>query len=294
MSSIRDALKKAERERMSRSSSGPAREHAPPEPPVGERPHPERREVDVESLEVRRELEADEAREDHLPPKRSHLHVVETDVAPLLEVPVGFSEELANFRHGVESALPKPSRSLLMTSATSGEGVTTLTNFLATSLAVRDGKKTCLIDVNFKSPKTTRIYGLLGKAGFSDYCSGKCELSEALRKTESPDLFVMGLGTEIYNPSLILSHERARGLASDLTQRFDYVLFDSSSLLGHAEPGIVAATVDGTVLIVRANRTKREVLMKAEKMVRFGGGSVIGTVLNRRTFPIPDAIYKRL
>ncbi len=284
MSSIRDALKKAERERMARDTvSTPATPPTPASPPP-EAPRSDRGPVEA----ARHRVEA-------LPPEPTQkFRVVESDVITPLEVPVGFAEELGNFRHGVESALPKPRRTLLMTSATSGEGVTTLTNFLATSLAVRDGKKTCLVDVNFKSPKTTRIYGLLGKPGFSDYCSGKCELADALRKTESPDLFIMGLGTEIYNPSLILSHERARGLAAELSQRFEYVLFDASSLLGNAESGILSASVDGTVLVVRANRTKREVLAKAEKLVRFGGGAVIGTVLNRRTFPIPDAIYKRL
>jgi protein-tyrosine kinase len=283
MSSIRDALKRAERERMSRGTDRPTTAEVVPARP--------NHSVVPESQPTFSGA-GSPSREDA--PVRQDLHVVETEALALLEVPVGFAEELANFRHGVESALPKPSRSLLMTSATSGEGVTTLTNLLATSLAVRDGKKTCLVDANFKSPKTTRIYSLLGRPGLSDYCSGKCELSDALRRTESPDLFLMGLGTEVYNPSLILSHERARGLAAELSQRFDYVLFDAGSLLGNAETGALSATVDGTVLIVRANRTKREVLLKAEKAVRFGGGSVIGTVLNRRSFPIPEAIYKRL
>ena len=169
-----------------------------------------------------------------------------------------------------------------------------LTVFLATSLAVRDGKKTCLIDANFKSPKTSRLFGLLGRPGLSDYCTGRSELGEVLCRTESPDLFLMGLGTDVFNPSLVLSHERARGLAQELSQRFDYVLFDCGSVLGNAETSMLAPTVDGAVLIVRANRTKREVLAKAEKLVRFSGGSVIGTVLNRRSFPIPEAIYKRL
>lgn len=287
MSSIRDALKRAERERMAR------RPEEAPRPAEPTPPESAPQEDFSQSKPVRGSAPQETpAQEERNAPR--DLRVVPDQVAPTLEVPIGFAEELAAFRHGVESALPQPRRALLMTSATSGEGVTTLTNFLATSLAVRDGKKTCLVDVNFKSPKTTRIYGLLGKPGFSDYCSGGCELSEALQKTESPDLFVMGLGTNLYNPSLVLSHERSRGLARELTQRFEYVLFDASSLLGTAESGILASTVDGTVLIVRANRTKREVLIKAEKMVRFGGGSVIGTVLNRRTFPIPDAIYKRL
>jgi len=190
--------------------------------------------------------------------------------------------------------MPKPRRSLVLSSASGSEGVTTVAVYLATSLAVRDGKKTLLVDANFKSPKVSRIFGLLGKPGFSDYCTGARDFGDVLHRTESPDLFLMGLGTEVYNPSLALSSDRARGLSADLIQRFDYVLFDTGSVLGNAETSMLAGTADGVVLIVRANRTKREVLAKAEKLIRFSGGRVIGSVLNRRRYPIPDSIYKRL
>lgn len=271
MSSIRDALRRAERERLARQAEERLPE-ARPAPPASSQPLP-----------------AGEA-----PPPARDLKLVEPQVARTLEVPVDFTQELALFRHGVESAVPKPRRALVMTSAVSGEGVTTLSVYLAISLAVRDGKRTCLIDANFKSPKTSRIFGLLGRPGLSDYCTSRAELVEVLCRTDSPNLYVMGLGTDIYNPSLVLSHDRARTLAGELTQRFEYVLFDAGSVLGNAETSMLAATADGAVLVVRAHKTKREVLVKAEKLVRFSGGSVIGTVLNRRKFPIPESIYKRL
>ncbi len=292
MSSIRDALKRAERERRARSEeSGDLRV----------RPESEPQESEVTASgprtgRVREEYSVTES----APPKRVaerpdiDLKVVAPDPIPLIEVPLEFAEELALFRQGVEMALPQPRRTLIMSAAASGEGVTTLCTYLSISLAVRDSRRVCLVDANFRSPRSSRIFGLLGRPGMSDYCSGKVELGDVLARTESPDLFVVGLGTEIHNPSLILSHERARHLASELRQRFDYVLFDCGSILGAAETSMLAPTVDGVVLVIRANRTKREVIAKAEKLVRLSGGSVIGTVLNRRTFPIPEAIYRRL
>lgn len=276
MSSIREALKRAERERQARLGDVPASGSAEPAGPAPT-PDPE------------------------LPPPRStprpepaDLRVVHPSPVRLVEVPVELAEELARFRHGVENALPQPHRTLAMTCAAGGEGTTTLSILLGTSLAVRDGKTTCIIDANFKSPRATGIFGLLGQVGYSDYCSGDAELGQVLRRTESPDLFVMGIGTNVGNPSLVLGHERARGLANQLGQRFDYVLFDCGPALTQAETSQIAATTDGAVLVVRAHRTKREVLSKAEKMIRFSGGKVIGTVLNRRHFPIPDPIYRRL
>ena len=277
MSSIREALKRAERERQARlghDTSPAARNEGSAAPDT--------RDVDPPRP----------ATEPEVPP--ADLRVVHPSPVRLVEVPIELAEELARFRHGVESALPQPHRTLVMTSASGGEGTTTLTVMLGTSLAVRDGRKTCIIDANFKSPRATGIFGLLGQPGFSDYCVGDAELNTVLRRTESPDLFVMGIGTNVVNPSLVLGHERARGLAAMLGQRFDYVLFDCGPTLTHAETSQVAATTDGAVLVVRAHRTKREVLSKAEKMIRFSGGKVIGTVLNRRHFPIPDTIYRRL
>lgn len=260
MSSIRDALKRAERERLERSG---------------------------EPRTSQRGIEAPQ-------PLNPQLAVVAQPPIPVIDVPVDIAQELAYFRQGVEAALPQPHRSIVLASANSGEGVTTLSNYLAASLALRDNRRTCLIDANFDSPRTTAILGLLGKPGISDYCSGKSELADVLMRTESPQFYVMGLGTDNYNPSLVLSSDRARSLAKDLAQRFDYVLFDAASVLGHAETSLLAGLVDGVVLIARANRTKREVLAKADKLIRFSGGRVLGTVLNRRTFPIPDSIYRRL
>jgi len=272
MSSIREALKRAERERLARQDSGSSPATAPDVPSSSREPE----------IAPRRE------------PAPADLRVVHPSPVRLVEVPVELAEELARFRHGVENALPQAHRTLAMTSAAGGEGTTTLTVLLGTSLAVRDGRTTCIVDANFKSPRASGIFGLLGQVGYSDYCAGDAELGQVLRRTESPDLFVMGIGTNVTNPSLVLGHERARGLAAELGQRFDYVLFDCGSVLGQSETSQVAGSVDGTVLVVRAHRTKREVLSKAEKMIRFSGGKVIGTVLNRRHYPIPDPIYRRL
>jgi capsular exopolysaccharide synthesis family protein len=270
MSSIRDALRRAERERLERESGGPrvASSHAQAE---------------------RHAVEREPARG-----PESTFDVVSPPPIPSIEIPVDFAQELAYFRQGVESALPQKNRSILLTSATSSEGVSTLALYIAFSLAIRDNKTTCLIDGSFESPSVSNTLGLLGKPGLSDYLSNEAELRDVLLRTESPSLHVMGIGTHTYNPSLLLSGTRARSLVADLSERFEYVLIDSAGVLAHAETSMLAAYVDGVVLVVRAQQTKREVLAKADRLIRFSGGKVIGSILNRRKFPIPQAIYRRL
>jgi succinoglycan biosynthesis transport protein ExoP len=83
-------------------------------------------------------------------------------------------------------------------------------------------------------------------------------------------------------------------MATKLSSRFDYVILDGGRTLGQVEASLLAPSVDGAVLVVRANHTKREVLAKAETTIRLHGGRVVGSILNRRTYPIPDAVYRRL
>jgi receptor protein-tyrosine kinase len=207
---------------------------------------------------------------------------------------MAFQAEVDLFRQGIESALPGPKRRILMSSATAGEGVTTISLFVAISLARRAGRSVCVVDATLKTAGLTRWLGLEGQLGVSDVCHGLADWSDALRATVIDNLFVVGTGRAGGEPSVLLGSEAGQKMAGDLSTRFDYVLIDAGRTLGQVEPALLAPTVDGTVLVVRANHTKREVLAKAEAEIRSHGGRVVGSILNRRTFPIPEAVYRRL
>ena len=151
-----------------------------------------------------------------------------------------------------------------------------------------------VVDANLKSAGLTRWLGLEGQLGVSDVCQGLAEWSDALRATEAEGLFVVGTGRAGGEPSVLLGGKAGQEMAANLSTRFDYVIIDGGRTLGQVEAALLAPSVDGTVLIVRANHTKREVLAKAESEIRSNGGRVVGSILNRRTFPIPDAVYRRL
>jgi uncharacterized protein involved in exopolysaccharide biosynthesis len=82
-------------------------------------------------------------------------------------------------------------------------------------------------------------------------------------------------------------------LFAGVRQRFDLVLVDAGPAL---DPGglALAGNADGVVLVVDAGRTRWPVAMKAREAIEGGGGSVLGVVLSKRRFYIPDAIYRRL
>jgi Mrp family chromosome partitioning ATPase len=47
-------------------------------------------------------------------------------------------------------------------------------------------------------------------------------------------------------------------------------------------------------MVLKANSSRRQTARQTVEELQAGNVKVLGAVLNQRTFPIPDAIYKRL
>jgi Mrp family chromosome partitioning ATPase len=92
----------------------------------------------------------------------------------------------------------------------------------------------------------------------------------------------------------LLATDRMRLRMSELKAEFDYVLIDVTAL-GEANDAVVLGSgSDGIVLVLKANSSRRESARKATQDLQNAKARVLGAVLNQRTFPIPESIYKKL
>ena len=57
---------------------------------------------------------------------------------------------------------------------------------------------------------------------------------------------------------------------------------------------VLAPLVDGIVLVVEANRTQKEQFLYAERAIEYAGGRILGHVLNKRTYVIPDWLHRKM
>ena len=80
--------------------------------------------------------------------------------------------------------------------------------------------------------------------------------------------------------------------ANDGGRSFEYFLFAAD--IGDAAAQSLYETCDGAVLVITANHTRREAALRAKDVLNSWNLEVLGTVLDRRTFPIPESIYRRL
>jgi Mrp family chromosome partitioning ATPase len=94
-------------------------------------------------------------------------------------------------------------------------------------------------------------------------------------------------------PSLLTS-ERLKNRFADLRKEFDFVLVDAPPLSRYADAITLGQVTDGFVLVLEANATRREVAQMAADSLRAAQIRILGAVLNKRTFPIPSLLYKKL
>jgi hypothetical protein len=72
-----------------------------------------------------------------------------------------------------------------------------------------------------------------------------------------------------------------------LRDRFSYILLDCPSLKESKDILGLTRLVDGFVLVVEANKTSKGQLAHLERTIGNAGGKIFGSLLNKRTYPVP-------
>jgi len=171
-------------------------------------------------------------------------------------------------------------RSLLITSPSHGEGKTTVACNLAIILA-QDGKRVTLVDLDLRAPAIQRLMGLPPGKGVSNVLAGENDPAAYLQATPFENLKVLTAGPFSPTPAELLGSPRLTQLISRLLADTDIVILDSPPALAVADPTIVAARVDATLLIVDAKRTRARQLKSARESLERVGAHVLGVVINR-------------
>ncbi len=90
------------------------------------------------------------------------------------------------------------------------------------------------------------------------------------------------------------SAARLRGRLAELSLEFDYTVLQGPAAGSGSEAALLGHLCDGVVLVLEANSTRRVAAQKARERLHSAKARLLGTVLSERTFPIPEAIYRKL
>jgi capsular exopolysaccharide synthesis family protein len=186
------------------------------------------------------------------------------------------------------------SRAILMTSSLHSEGTSTIAYHLSTAFTADTKTKVLLVDGNLRRPRIGKIFKLENKPGLSDLIKGDADAKDCIHKTKHPNLCVITSGKECARPSEIFESDEMQAVFNSYRDQYDYIIFDSAPVNVYPDTLILSPLVDGIVLIVKAEHTRREIVKHAKEQLEKNKGNLLGVVINRRKFALPEFIYKRL
>jgi len=183
---------------------------------------------------------------------------------------------------------------LAMTSAWPGEGVSFVAFHTAVSLAKALENSVLLVDANFRNPSLHRFFNHDNRTGLSDVLAGSVDIHGAVRPSHMPYLAFLPSGPPLADPAPSFRSDKFEGFLRIARARFDYVILDTPPVSRYVDCLVIGPRVDHVILVVLAHRTKKQIVVHAKEQIAKHGGRIMGVVLNRRRFFIPEFIYKRL
>lgn len=191
------------------------------------------------------------------------------------------TEQFNTIRTNIKfSNVDKDYKTLMITSSSMSEGKSTVSANIATAFA-KQGLHTLLVDGDLRRPTINATFGIDNPQGLSNYLSERnFDINSIIYKTSVKNLYVMPSGPIPPNPSELIGSKRMAELIKKLSEQLDLVIFDAPPVLSVTDAQIVSTNVDGTILVVRANKTEKNAVKEAVRVIKQVGGHIIGTVLN--------------
>ena len=178
------------------------------------------------------------------------------------------------------SSSSKPPKTILVTSPGEKEGKTTICINTAMALAETMGNG-IIIDADLRKPKLHHSFDIENTVGLSTFLSGNIEFEEGLiRKTNINGLSIITSGPLAPNPSELIVSRRMKDLLEALYTIYDFVIIDSAPIMGMPDSLYLSSIVDGSVMVIKAGQTTRQILSETKKIYRNINAKILGVVLN--------------
>ena len=205
----------------------------------------------------------------------------ESMVKYVLEFPFSpAAESFRSLRTNIEyTGVDRPIKTIMISSPGMAEGKSTIATNLAMMLA-RSEKKVILMGADLRRPASNGVLENHDTSGLSDIFLGNINLEEALQPFEDGNMLVLPAGSPTPNPTELLGSNKMSQILSELREKADFIIVDGSPFLV-ADASVMAARVDGVILVAQIDHTRKDALSDAGEKIKRVGGHLLGVILNR-------------
>ena len=203
----------------------------------------------------------------------------------------GYGEAIRTLRNSILlSDFDRRLRSILVTSASPGEGKSTVACQLASTHAAQ-GHRTLLIDGDLRRPSVHKQFNLSAAQGLSSVLTGEMDWRQAVVTVQTlPGLEVLTAGPPSRRAADLIGRSLGEVL-EEAGREYDLVVLDAPPLLGFAEPLQMASVADGVIVVTRAGETSRKAVASVIHTLARLRANVVGIVLNRVHQEMSDSYY---
>ncbi len=176
--------------------------------------------------------------------------------------------------------LEKSTRTIMITSPLSDEGKTITVGNLGVVFA-QANLKTIVVDADLRHPSLHEVFELKNEKGLGDLLeSSETPLEEVLQSTPVANLQILTSGKGLVDPSERLGSERMNEVLAELNKSADVVIFDCPPALLFADAVDLSRRMDGVILVVRAGKSKRDMVNQVLFDLRNARANVLGSIFN--------------
>ena len=189
------------------------------------------------------------------------------------------AEKYRNLRTSIEySSVDKKLQTIVVTSGEKDEGKSTVSANLAYVLAQGE-KKVLIVDCDLRKPTLHKKFEVSNQIGLTDVLVEKVKLDDGIQKL-SYGVDILTAGRIPPNPAEIVGSKSVEKLFEYFKTIYDYIIIDTPPVGIVTDGLILASKADGTILVVRAHKTKDTSVIEAYDSLKKVNANVLGTVLN--------------
>jgi capsular exopolysaccharide synthesis family protein len=203
------------------------------------------------------------------------------------------TEEYRTLRTSLLAQSPDERFCYMVTSANPKEGKTVTCTNLALVMAERLDMTTVIVDCDLRKRTLADLLGAKQTPGVAELLTGQAQLDQIVQPTCYPNLFLIPAGDATFEKvGEITTNREMEDLVNELRKQYDYVIFDAPPINGLSDAGMLGRIVGQALVVVQMNRTRKESVEKAIRLLHAAHCKVAGMVLTHRKYHIPSYIYK--